>query len=74
MNIKYRFFSYVLAGVLTLFGNYGKTLAEDSGSRSTLSSNNWEVSIVPYSWLSSMNGDVTVRGTATEVDTNFQIC
>lgn len=71
MNIKYRFFSFVLAGVLAFFGTYGAAMSQDSSSGSTLSSSDWEVSIVPYFWMAGINGDVTVRGISSEVDVKF---
>lgn len=71
MNIKYRFFSFVLAGALALFGICGSVMSQDSGSDSTSKSNDWEFTIVPYFWLSNINGDVTVRGIPSEVDVKF---
>jgi hypothetical protein len=71
MNINRRFFSYVLAGVLAFFGTYGPATAQDSSSGSTLSSNDWEFTIIPYFWMAGINGDITVRGQTADVDVSF---
>ena len=71
MSIKNRVFSFVVFGALILFGIYGIAMAKDSGSGSTLSNNDWDVTIAPYFWMSSINGDVTVKGIPAEVDVKF---
>ena len=71
LSIKNRIFSFVLTGVVALFGVYGIAIDQSSGSGSTLSSNDWEFTIVPYFWMSSINGDITVKGITADMDVKF---
>ena len=47
--------------------------APDSGAAESgeKPAKDWEFLVMPYMWMTGINGDVTVRGTTSDVDVNF---
>jgi hypothetical protein len=50
---------------------YANNDAGADSSPYTSNSKDWEFIIIPYAWLTGLNGDITVRGRTAEVDASF---
>jgi hypothetical protein len=48
----------------------GGALATDPTRASLAPANTWTLSVIPYGWLSYLNGDVTIKGRTVSVDVN----
>jgi hypothetical protein len=65
----------VAAGALTAFSAqcYAADVLPDNGAYGapTPASSAWQFRVTPYAWAPSVNGDVTVRGQAADIDMSF---
>ena len=67
-------YASLLAGIAILWVSYASVAWADGSdggaAEQTTGQGDWAFRVAPYIWLPAMTGDVTVRGTESEIDTS----
>jgi hypothetical protein len=70
-TLNTRLISLITIILVFVFGQISVAVGQDEFEEQQENSNDWEFIVLPYLWMTGINGDVTVKGTSSDVDVDF---